>query len=337
MRADDLPRQLARGVAPLYVIHGDEPLVALEAADAVRAAARAAGCGERETFIVEQHFKWDALLAANASQGLFADRKLVDLRIPSGRPGVDGAAALAALAANLNRDNVTLVTLPRLDRATQQSAWFEALTRDAVTVAVQPVERDALPAWIGARLARAGQRASPATLEYLADLCEGNLLAARQEIDKLALLLPQGELAQDAVEAAVSDVARFDVFALSEAWLAGDAARALRVLGALREAGEALTLVVWQLAEDVHALAAVREAMDGGMPAAAAIRQARVWGRRQAAMESAARRVPRDVLRGLLARLAPLDALAKGLGRGDPWDAAARAAAALAGKPLALA
>jgi len=176
MRADDLPRQLAKGVAPLYVIHGDEPLLALEAADAVRAAARAAGCEERETFIVEQHFKWDALIAANASRGLFADRKLIDLRIPSGRPGVDGVAALAALAAGLNRDNVTLVTLPKLDRATQQSAWFEALSRDAVTIAVQPVERDALPAWIGARLARAGQRAPPATLEYLADLCEGNLL-----------------------------------------------------------------------------------------------------------------------------------------------------------------
>jgi len=337
MRADDLPRQLAKGVAPLYVIHGDEPLLALEAADAVRAAARAAGCEERETFIVEQHFKWDALIAANASRGLFADRKLIDLRIPSGRPGVDGAAALAALAAGLNRDNVTLVTLPKLDRATQQSAWFEALSRDAVTIAVQPVERDALPAWIGARLARAGQRAPPATLEYLADLCEGNLLAARQEIDKLALLLPPGELAQDAVEAAVSDVARFDVFALSEAWLAGDAPRALRVLAALRDAGEALTLVVWQLAEDVHALAAVRAAMDGGTPAAVAIRQARVWGRRQAAMESAARRVSRDTLRALVARLAPLDALAKGLGHGDPWDAAARAAATLAGKPLALA
>lgn len=337
MRADDLPRQLAKGVAPLYVIHGDEPLLALEAADAVRAAARAAGCEERETFIVEQHFKWDDLLAANASRGLFADRKLVDLRIPSGRPGADGALALAALAADLNRDNVTLVTLPKLDRATQQSAWFEALTRDAVTLAVQPVERDALPAWIGARLARADQRASPSTLEYLADLCEGNLLAARQEIDKLALLLPPGELAHAAVEAAVSDVARFDVFALSEAWLAGDAPRALRVLAALREAGEALTLVVWQLAEDVHALAAVRAAIDAGTPAAVAIRQARVWGRRQAAMESAARRVSRDTLRALVARLAPLDALAKGLGRGDPWDAAARVAATLAGKPLALA
>jgi DNA polymerase III subunit delta len=337
MRLDDLPRHLAQGVAPLYVVHGDEPLLALEAADAIRAAARSAGCDERETFFVEQHFKWDALLAANASLGLFAQRKLIDVRIPSGKPGVEGAKGLEQYAAALNRDNVTLVTLPRLDRAAQASAWFTALTRDAVTIAVQPVERAALPRFIAARLARQGQDAAPATLEFLAELCEGNLLAARQEIDKLGLLLPQGTLDHAAVEAAVADVARFDVFTLSEAWLAGDATRALRILAALRDAGEPLTLVVWQLAEDVHAIAAARAAMRDGASASDALRGARVWGNRQAAMERALRRLSVPALQDLIARLAPLDALAKGLGRGDPWDAVARAALALAGTPLALA
>lgn len=337
MRADDLPRHLAQGIAPLYVIHGDEPLLALEAADAVRAAARAAGCDERETLIAEQHFKWDAFRAANASIGLFGNRKLVDLRIPSGKPGVEGAAALESYAANPNPDNVTLISLPRIDGATQKSAWFGAITRGAVTIAVQPVERQELPRWIAARLARQQQKAAPATLEFLAELCEGNLLAARQEIDKLGLLLPPGDLAHEDVERAVSDVARFDVFALSEAWLEGDAARALRILSILQQEGEPLTLIVWQLAEDVHAIAAVHQAMRAGSSAASAIRGARVWGKRQAAMEAAVKRLAaRDVL-ALLTMLAPLDGLAKGLGRDDPWDALVRAALAMCGRPLALA
>src|SRR5258708_20744898 len=160
VRADDLPEQLQRGVAPLYVNHGDEPLLALEAGDAVRAAARGAGATEREVFVVEVGFRWDAFLAANANRGLFGDRKLVDVRIPSGKPGAEGGKALETYAANPNPDNVTLVTLPRVDRATQSSAWFEALARAGTTVAVYPVERDALPAWIAARTGRLRQPAS---------------------------------------------------------------------------------------------------------------------------------------------------------------------------------
>ncbi|MEO6928065.1 MAG: DNA polymerase III subunit delta [Casimicrobiaceae bacterium] len=337
MRADDLARHLAKGVGPLYVIHGDEPLLALEAGDAVRTAARAAGCEQRETLVAEAHFRWDALLAANASVGLFGDRKLIDLRIPSGKPGVEGAAALERYAADPNPDNITLVTLPRIDGATHKSAWFTALTRAAVTIAVQPVERADLPRWIAARLARQQQAADAATLEFLAELCEGNLLAARQEIDKLALLLPPGELTHDDVEHAVADVARFDVFTLSAAWLAGDATRALRILTALQQEGEPLTLIIWQLSEDVHAIAAVHQAMRTGTPMSGAIRNARVWGKRQAALEAAVKRIAARDVAGLLSLLAPLDALAKGLGAGDPWDALVRAALAVCGHPLSLA
>ena len=238
---------MQRGVAPLYVVHGDEPLLALEAGDAIRAAARAAGATEREVFVVEAGFRWDAFLAANVNRGLFGERKLVDLRIPSGKPGVEGGKALEAYAANPSPDNVTLVTLPRLDRATQSSAWFEALAGAGVTVAVYPVERDALPAWIAARMKRIASARRAETLAFLADHCEGNLLAARQEIEKLALLLPEGELAQDAVEAAIANVARYDVFQLSESWLAGDATRALRILGALQAEGDAPIAAIWQL------------------------------------------------------------------------------------------
>ena len=333
VRPDDLAAQLARNLAPLYVVHGDEPLLAIEAGDAVRAAARAAGIDDREVLIAEQHFRWDAFLAANASLGLFGNRRLVDLRIPSGKPGIEGGKALEACAARPNPDNVTLITLPRIDRAGQSSAWFAALAATAVVVAVEPLAREALPRWIAARLARQKQTAAPDTLAFLADACEGNLLAARQEIEKLALLLPEGALGHDAVVAAVADVARYDVFAASEAWLAGDAARALRVLSVIEASGDGPQLAVWALSEDLHAIAAVRAMAAAGTPVAVALRNVRVWGKRQAAMERAVRRLPAEALPPMLRSLAHLDALSKGLGRGSAWDDVAALAMAVAGRP----
>lgn len=333
LRPDDLTAHLERKLASLYVIHGDEPLLALEAGDAIRAAARKAGCEERDVLVVEPGFKWDAFLAAHANLGLFGTRRLVDLRIPTGKPGIEGGRALEAYAENPHPDNVTLVTLPRMDRATQGSAWFEALARAGVTVPVQPLAAEALPGWIGARLARQKQRAGSETLAFLAQHCEGNLLAARQEIEKLALLLPEGALDHDAVEAAVADVARYDVFALSEAWLAGDAARTLRILAVLEAEGEPPTLAVWQLGEDVQALASVHAMLAERVPLASALRNARVWGKRQVALERAVARVRAEALPALVTALARLDALVKGLGRGNPWDELAAVALQLAGKP----
>ena len=333
LRLNQLTQHLERNLAPVYVVHGDEPLLAIEAGDAIRAAARRAGCDEREILVVEPGFKWDALLAANANLGLFGGRKLVDLRIPTGKPGVEGAKALEAYAANPNPDHVTLVTLPKLDRAAQNAAWFVALAGAGIAVTVYPLDRDDLPAWIAARLARQKQRVARETLAFLADRCEGNLFAAQQEIEKLGLLLPEGELDHDEVLGAVADVARYDVFQLSEAWLDGDAARALRIIRALQAEGEGIQLLLWQLGEDVHALAAVQDAVAGGTPAGAAVRNARVWGKRQAALERAVRRVQPGVAVQLLRALARLDALSKGLGRGNAWDDLVTLALTLAGKP----
>ena len=334
LRHNQLAAHLERGLAPLYVVHGDEPLFAIEAGDLIRRAARRAGCDEREVFVADQGFRWDAFVAANANLGLFGSRKMIDLRIPSGKPGVEGARALEAWAASPNPDHIALVTLPRLDRAAQQTAWFSALAAAGVAIAVYPLERDELPAWIAARLAAQQQRAAPPTLAFLADRCEGNLLAAKQEIEKLALLLPEGELDHDAVERAVADVARFDVFDLSAACLSGDAARALRIIATLEAEGEGLPLLLWQLGEDIHALAAVIEATAAGMPVAAAVRNARVWGKRQAALERAARRVKPAAIVPMVRALATLDALAKGIGRGNPWDDFRTLALTLAGKPV---
>ena len=334
LRAEELGEALQRGLRPLYVVHGDEPLLALEAGDAIRAAARAAGIVEREILVVEPGFKWDAFLAADANLGLFGERKLVDLRIPSGKPGVEGGKALEAYAANGSPDNVTLVTLPKLDRATQSAHWFQALSGAGVAVAVYPIEREALPQWIAARLARQSQRATRETLAFLAERCEGNLLAARQEIEKLALVLPEGSLDHDAVTNAIADVARYDVFQLSEAWLAGDAVRALRILAVLEGEGDAPIQAIWQLSEDVHAIATVHAMVRTGTPLASAVRNARVWGKRQNALERAVQRVAPAALPGLLLALAQLDALSKGLGRGNAWSELAGIGLALCGKPL---
>ncbi|MCC7326628.1 MAG: DNA polymerase III subunit delta [Burkholderiales bacterium] len=333
LKHDELAGHLRREVKALYVVHGDEPLLALEAGDAIRAAARAAGAAEREVLVAEPSFRWDAFVAANANASLFGERKFVDLRIPSGKPGTEGGKALEAYAANPNPDNVTLVTLPRLDRATQSSAWFSALAAAGTTIAVHPVEREALPGWIAARLRRQGQRAARETLTFLAESCEGNLLAARQEIEKLALLLPEGDLEHEAVESAVADVARFDIFQLSEAWLAGDSARAIRILRSLEVGGEAPTLAIWQLSEDVHALATVIKQMRGGTTVSAAVRGARVWGRRQSALERAASRIAPSLVAPLLKATAHLDALSKGIGRGNVWDELTSTALVIAGTP----
>src|SRR5258708_3682307 len=335
LRPARLASHLAQGLRPLYVVHGDETLLAIEAGDQIRAAARAAGFDQREILVAESGFKWDAFAAANRNLGLFGERKLVDLSIPSGKPGVEGARVLEDCAANPSADTLTVITLPRLDRAAQASAWFSALEQGGVSVAVYPLERGELPQWLGERLARQKQRVSEETLQLLAEATEGNLLAAKQEIEKLGLLLPEGELEHDAVERAVADVSRFDVFQLSEAWLAGDAARALRILAALEAAGEGVPLLLWQLGEDLHALASVLTATAAGTPVATAVRTARVWGRRQGALERAARRVDPATLRPLLIRLARLDALAKGIGRGNVWAELADTALALCGRPLA--
>ena len=337
LRLNQLAAHLERTLAPIYIVHGDEPLLAIEAGDAIRAAAREAGCTEREVQVVEPGFKWDALLAASANLGLFGTRKLVDLRIPSGKPGSEGGKALEACAARPNPDQVLLVTLPKLDRATQSSAWFSALSGAGVAVAVYPLERREMPAWISARLARQGQRVGAGTLASLADRCEGNLLAARQEIEKLGLLLPEGDLAPDAVDRAVTDVARYDIFELSAAWLGGDALRTLRIVAALEAEGEGIQLLLWQLAEDIHALASVLDATASGTPVATAIRNARVWGKRQSAMEGAARRMKADEVAPLVRALATLDATSKGIGRGNAWDDLRTLALALAGsRPVPL-
>ena len=320
LRAEQLQAQLAKSLAPLYVVHGDEPLLALEAADAVRAAARKAGYREREVFFAERGFDWSELLHAGASLSLFGDRKIVELRIPTGKPGPQGAEAIGAYCARAGADILTLVSLPRLDRAGQSSAWFSALSAAGVVVDVFPVERARLPAWIGERLARQGQRAPREVLEFLADRVEGNLLAAFQEVQKLALLAPEGELGLDDVREVVANVARYDAYDASAALLAGDTARYVRVIEGLRGEGEAPTFVLWAIAEDLRALARVQSGAAEGRPLEALLRENRVWGPRQALIKAAMRRLSVAAIERALSHAALIDRAIKGVARLEAWD-----------------
>ena len=320
LRAEQLQAQLAKSLAQLYVVHGDEPLLALEAADAVRVAARKAGYREREVFFAERGFDWSELLHSGASLSLFGDRKIVELRIPTGKPGTHGAEAIAAYCARTTAEILTLVSLPRLDRAAQASGWFSALAAAGVVVDVFPVERARLPAWIGERLARQGQRAPREVLEFLADRVEGNLLAAFQEVQKLALLAPEGALALEDVREVVANVARYDAYDASAALLARDTARYVRVIEGLHGEGEAPSFVLWAIAEDLRALARVQSGAAEGRPLEGLLRENRVWGPRQALIKAAMRRISAVAIERALVHAALIDRAIKGVARLEAWD-----------------
>jgi len=317
---EDLPQHLKRGLGSLYVIHGEALLLSIEAADAIRNAAREAGYTERETIIAEQYFKWGELRNSAQSMSLFSSRKVIDLRIPSGKPGVDGAQALQDHCENLDPDTLTLISLPKLENTAFKSKWFAALEQHGTIISADEVPLAALPNWIAGRLRRQGQSADADTLKFLADKVEGNLLAAYQEIQKLALLFPEGALTFDQVKDSVMDVARYDVFKLSEAMLVGDAERYARILDGLRAEGTATVLILWSIAEDIRALAKVSRAMQQSGNLAGALRDARVWGAKQKLIERAVRRFTPTFAERALRQAALIDRLIKGLRQGDVWD-----------------
>jgi DNA polymerase-3 subunit delta len=306
LRSGDLPRELAKSLLPAYAIHGDEPLLAMEAADAVRAAARKNGFTERQVIEPGRSFDWSEFSHAAAAMSLFAEKKIVELRLPNGKPGTQGAAAIAAYCEKPNPDQLLLVTLPRLDRSAQGSAWFNALARLGAVVDVWPLDRARLPAWISDRLARQKQRAGREVLEFLAERVEGNLLAAHQEIQKLALLAPEGELSLETVEEAVASVARYDPYDAAEALVSGDIARYVRVIEGLRGEGEAPPFILFALSGALFAL------HEGSAD--------RIFNRNlKRAVEGAVRRFPPKKVARAIADAAALDRTIKGVGEGDTW------------------
>jgi len=318
LRANELDAHLAKALLPAYVIHGDEPLLAMEAADAVRAAARRAGYSEREVLEPGRSYDWSEFTHAMGSLSLFATKKIVELRLASGKPGTQGGSAITAYCERPNQDELLLVALPRLDRSSQGSPWFNALARLGAVVDIWPLERSRLPAWIGERLARQKQRASREVLEFLAERVEGNLLAAHQELQKLALLAPPGELTMETVQAAVASVARYDPYDAAIALIAGDLGRYARVLDGLRAEGEQPTFVLFVIS---GALFALQE----GNPE-------RIFHRTLSrAVEGAAQRFAPKRLARALAEAAGIDRAIKGIEVREPWEAFMRLGLNLAG------
>ncbi len=321
VKADQLAGHLQRGLSPAYLMHGDDPLLSMEAVDAVRAKARSQDFSEREVLTVDRYFDWGALHAAGAGMSLFGDRKIIELRIPTGKPGAQGSEAIAAFCANLSPDNLAIVSLPRLAKRDQSSAWFSALAKAGTTVEIYALDRGQLPEWIAGRLLRNKQRADRETLTFLADSVEGNLLAAHQEIQKLALLLPEGPLDFAAVREAVLNVARFDVGKLTEAMLAGDRPRLVRMLEGLQAEGEAPPRIVWIVAEEIRAIARVQRGLESGRNLSDLCRENRVWGEpRVSLVGRAAKRLRSSTLRDSLAHAARIDRIAKGVAKGNAWD-----------------
>ena len=333
-----LQAHLQKGLRSLYTLHGDEALLVQEAADTIRAAARLQGYTERSVHVVTgAHFDWSEVLAAGGSMSLFADRQILEIRLPTGKPGKEGSPMIQQLAqsAEGNDSTLTLFVLPRLDSATKKGAWFGALEQFGVSLQIDSLDRAQLPQWIAQRLKLQNQSVASGQdgqncLQFFADRVEGNLLAAHQEIQKLALLYPAGELTQAQVESAVSNVARFDVFKLSEAVLAGQVARVQRMLDGLQAEGEAAVLVHYTLAEDIRALKRVKDAMAEGRPLPMALREQRIWGAREKLFERVLPKLSTARLAQLLKNAHQVDGIVKGLKVADwptdPWQALQRLA-----------
>lgn len=280
LRPDQLSSHLAKPLAPLYLVHGNEPLLVIEAADSIRNAARQQGFTEREVMVVGTGFRWDELFMAAGNMSLFGDRKLVDLRIPTGKPGRDGSEALQRFAKSTADGVVSLITLPELDWQAKKAAWVTALATAGVALECNAPPLAQLPQWIAGRLATQQQTAPRTALEFIALHVEGNLLAAHQEIQKLGLLYPTGEVSLTQIEAAVMNVARYDISDLRDAVKTRDTARTARTLEGLRAEDAAPPLVLWALATEARS----------------------------------------QMLRPALIHAARIDRMIKGLARGDIWD-----------------
>ena len=320
LKGEQLAAHLERELKPVYVVYGDEPLLVIEAADAIRVAARHQGYDEREVLTALPGFNWLELHHAAGNMSLFGGRTLIDLRIPTGKPGREGSSALQDYCVHPSPDVLLLVTLPGLDWSEEKAVWLQALAEAGVAVKLIPPNLAELPAWIAARLRRQQQSSDNEGLRFIAERVEGNLLAAHQEILKLALLYPAGKLTLQQVQEAVLNVARYDLDGLREALLAGDVTRLTRTLDGLQQEGEAPLLVLWALTEEVRALAQVKAGLNARQPLDVLLKEARVWGARQSLFKRALQRIDGARANAALAHAAGIDRMIKGAGTGDVWD-----------------
>ena len=310
--SDTLGPHLEQQLLPAYLVSGDEALLTAEATDAIRARARAKGFTERETYFMERGGDWNDIRASAANLSLFAERRIVEIRMASGKPGNTGSAAIVALLENKDPDRLILISTPKLDRDAQSSEWVRAIETHGALIQVWPVDASKLVGWLRGRAKRLNMTAEDDALEILAERTEGNLLAAHQELEKLRLLVKGDRISADDVFASVADSARFDVFQLGECALAGDASRALRMIEGLRAEGVEPTLVLWSLSKSVRDLWGAVHSAPGA--------RGRAWPRQTAALEKGQRRASQLSFGRLTARATRADRMIKGRESGDAWD-----------------
>jgi DNA polymerase III subunit delta len=316
---NQLKQHLSKNLSPLYVLVGDEPLAQSECLDAIRLAARKAGVDERTSFVVERNFNWQQVQQFSQALSLFSSQRILEIHIPSGKPGVDGGKALSELATNLIPDTTTIIVLPALEREAKNSAWFGNLQSASTLIELNEVAPNHLPNWLAGRLALQNQSTDAASLAFIAHQVEGNLLAAHQEIQKLGLLYPTGEISAEAIREAVLNVSRYDAFQLGEAVLAGDAVRTSRILQGLQDEGENAVAVMNPLMWVLRPLVRIKQAEARGENVMNAMANARIYGDRQNLVKRALGRLSLRQLEAALQKLCDIDRTAKGVMQGDAW------------------
>ena len=322
IRANQLSSHLKSSLAPCYLVTGDEHLIVAESVDAIRNAARERGFGNRELHVATTGFDWHQLTAGAGNLSLFAEQRIVELRLPTGKPGRTGGQAIVDLVEHAGPELLFIVTGPKLDKSAGASKWAKAIDKKGVSLPIWPVGPRELPGWIANRMRRAGLQPDRDAVTMIADRVEGNLLAAGQEVEKLRLLLGEGKVTADDVAAAVADSSRYDVYKLTDAAMAGDAPRAVRILGGLKAEGVEPVIVMWALTRELRTLATLDDAVRQGTDLGSAMQSARVWKTRQGLMRSCiGRHQPGDFHRMLKAS-GRADAAAKGQRYGDPWQMA---------------
>ena len=323
IRANQLSSHLKKSLAPCYFVTGDEPLLVAEALDEIRDAARDRGFGSRELHVATTGIEWGELTASTGNMSLFAEQRIVELRLPTGKPGRAGGQAIVDLVEQSDPDLLIIVTAPKLDRSGANSKWAKTLDQKGVTVQVWPVTMRELPGWIANRMRQTGLQPDRDAVAMIADRVEGNLLAAGQEIEKLRLLLGEGKVTAEDVSRAVANSSRFDVYKLTDAALAGDARRAVRILGGLKAEGVEPVIVMWALTRELRTLATLDDAVRQGTELGGAMQAARVWNTRQGLVRSCISRHPHGTFHRMLKASGRADAAAKGQRYGDPWQMAA--------------
>lgn len=333
IRVDQLQQQLKKQLLPIYIVSGDEPLLIQEAADMIRAACRTNGFSDREVMHVDNSFNWQDLLASNSAMSLFSDRKLIELRMPTGKPG-DGSKALIEYASNASTDNLLLIICNKLESSSTRSKWYKAIEDAGASVQVWPIDAKQLPHWIEQRLAGAGLTASTDAVQLIADRVEGNLLAASQEIEKLKLYTDGDQIDAETVTAAVADNARYNVFGLVDRAMEGDAAGSIKMLQGLKSEGSQPTVVLWALAREIRTLSLCAEQIEAGNGLDRVLQNNRVWDKRKPITKTALKRLRAKRLSRLLQLANKIDQSIKGMDNGNPWDLMEQLVMAMSAKAI---